>query len=357
MADQGARLRRAREAAGYSLTRMADLTHFTRAHLANVERGCRRATPDVIVSYERVLGDDMRRRHLITGIAAAAVAPAVVGSLLQRGFAAALAPRMSEDDWAARVEGYGRDYMSVGADTLRTRLATDLIVLQQQLDSPRLWAVAARTLTVYGKTVKGAHDAAGWYRLAAEAADRSGDPATRVWVRGRAALALGYEAAGLTTAERLASQALAIDASPTLGAVNAHMALAHVHAVRGRHADAGRELDAARRAFDVAGSSEQISDFAVPEWRFHTFTSMLLSRQGDERAVAAQDAADRTRPACLPRFATHIELHRGLMLARSGDRAGGVSYARAALDRLPAERHSLSLTLMMDEVTAAARAA
>ena len=88
----------------------------------------------------------------------------------------------------------------------------------------------------------------------------------------------------------------------------------------------------------------------MPEWRFHTFASMLLSRLGDPGAVDEQEAADRTRPAALPRFATHIELHRGLMLAKAGDRTGGVAYANAALAKLPPEKHSLSLRLMLAEI-------
>jgi hypothetical protein len=78
---------------------------------------------------------------------------------------------------------------------------------------------------------------------------------------------------------------------------------------------------------------------------------MLLSRLGDERRAAReQDAADRTRPPSLARFATHIELHRGLMLVRAGDVANGVDYARRAMARLPAERHSLTLRLLLTEV-------
>jgi hypothetical protein len=101
----------------------------------------------------------------------------------------------------------------------------------------------------------------------------------------------------------------------------------------------------------VAGSEEQISDYAVPEWRMHTFTSMLLSRMGDERgAVEAQDAADRARHKTLPRFATHIQMHRGLMMAKAGDARGGVAYARAAMAKLPVNRQSLTLRLLLDEV-------
>jgi hypothetical protein len=38
------------------------------------------------------------------------------------------------------------------------------------------------------------------------------------------------------------------------------------------------------------------------------------------------------------------------MLARAGDQAGGAAYARAALDRLPPERHSLTLRLLLAEI-------
>jgi hypothetical protein len=128
------------------------------------------------------------------------------------------------------------------------------------------------------------------------------------------------------------------------------MAQAHVAGVRGDRAAALDLLQEGRRVFDVAGSYEQVSDFAVPEWRMATFTSMLLSRLGDRSATDAQDWADRTRPETLPRFATHIEIHRGLMLAKSGDKAGGVAYARGALSKLPPAKHSQSLRLMLAEV-------
>ncbi|MFF8262706.1 hypothetical protein [Streptomyces virginiae] len=43
-------------------------------------------------------------------------------------------------------------------------------------------------------------------------------------------------------------------------------------------------------------------------------------------------------------------MHRGLMLARSGDVTGGIAYARAVLDALPLEKHGLTLRLLMTEV-------
>jgi hypothetical protein len=278
------------------------------------------------------------------------VAPAAVSELIRTGFAAALDGHAAPDEWQERAIAYGVDYMTFGAAEIQNRLARDLVVLQQHLEQPQLWGVAARLLTTFGKTASDRREAVGWYRLAAVAADRSGDLDTRIWVRGRSALALAYEAAELPTARQLVGEALALSDQPTLGRLNALVAKAHILGVRGDAKAALSTLDDARRVFDVAGSYEQISDFAVPEWRFHTFASMLLSRLGHPRATDEQDAADRTRPATLPRFATHIQLHRGLMVARAGDVKRGIEFARAALDKLPPERHSLSLRLMMAEV-------
>jgi transcriptional regulator with XRE-family HTH domain len=294
------------------------------------------------------------RRGFIAGVAGTAITPIVAADLIQSGFAAALRDRRpSAVEWQDKVIGYGRDYMSLGASDIQRRLASDLVILQQQLDEPELWSVAARLMTVYGKTIPGSDGskAVQWYRMAATAADRSGDTASRIWVRGRAALALGYEGACLPVADCFADQALGLSDKPSLGRLNALMAKAHVAAARNDRRTALELLGRSRRVFEVVGSHEQVSDFAVPEWRMAVFSSLLLARLGEERsALDAQDVAVRNLPDSLPRFATHIELHRGLMLARSGNRCEGVSYARAALARLPPERHSLTLRILLGEI-------
>ncbi|MFD8791479.1 hypothetical protein [Streptomyces vinaceus] len=77
---------------------------------------------------------------------------------------------------------------------------------------------------------------------------------------------------------------------------------------------------------------------------------------GEERAATeARDQARAELPASLPRFATHLELHCGLMPARSGDRAGGIAHATAAtaaMDALPPEKHSLTLRMLLSEIKA-----
>ncbi|WP_432000400.1 helix-turn-helix domain-containing protein [Streptomyces sioyaensis] len=299
--------------------------------------------------------DEVKRRTFLTDAAGAAIAPVVASDLLASGFAARLNGGPSADAWEAKLATYGTEYMSLGAADIQRRVSGELVVVQQQLDTPHLWSVASRLMTLYAKTFPGSDGAkaVSWYRMAAQAADESGDRDTRVWVRGRAAIALGYEGASLGVADVLADQAMAIGNKPSLGLLNAIMGKAHAAALRGDR-EAAMKLDSVgRRVFDKAASEGQTSDYAVPWWRMNVFRSLLLARLGDEKgAVEAQDQARAELPASLPRFATHLEMHRGLMLARAGDKAGGAAYARAALDKLPPEKHSLTLRMLMSEIEA-----
>lgn len=78
-----------------------------------------------------------------------------------------------------------------------------------------------------------------------------------MWVRGRAAIALGYEGASLGVADVLSDK-------PSLGLLNAIYGKAHAAALRGDRTTA-LDLDAqGRRIYDTAGSYEQTSDYAVP---------------------------------------------------------------------------------------------
>lgn len=134
--------------------------------------------------------------------------------------------------------------------------------------------------------------------------------------------------------------------------LNAVMGRAHVAALEGDLATAKRLYDDGQRIFDKAGTdTQEASDYAVPEWRMAVYTSLLLARMGDGAgAVKAQDIARRLLPESLPRFATHLDLHTALMLTRAGDRKAGLLYGQAALDRLPPEKQSITLKLLMREI-------
>ncbi|MGH3987035.1 MAG: helix-turn-helix domain-containing protein [Pseudonocardiaceae bacterium] len=365
----GAVIRELRQSLGWSQSRLAtelckvaNHATVTRENVSRWETGKRVPGPWWLrhlatvlqVPIEVLEQTGVDRRHFLTDVVGVSIAHLVVSDLIEHGFAAALhGGYPTADDWGQAVDTYGRDYMTSGAGEIQKRLAADLVVLQQQLDTPCLWAVSAKLATLYGKTFPGADGAKAltWYRHAATFADRSGDMDTRVWVRGRAAIALGYEGASLDAADRLAEQAIALDERPSLGRLNAVMGKAHVAAIRGDSGTAMRLLDEGRRVFDAAGSDGAESDYAVPWWRFNVFISLMAARLGEEHlAVQAQDEAARTLPESLPRFRTHLEMHRGLMLVRAGDRDGGTAYARAALDALPAKKHSLTLRMLMTEI-------
>jgi hypothetical protein len=130
------------------------------------------------------------------------------------------------------------------------------------------------------------------------------------------------------------------------------MGKAHAAAVARDNGTARDLLAWGRQIFDAAGSDDgEQSDYAVPWWRMNVFTSLLAARMGDEReAVEAQDAAMSSLPASMPRFVTHLELHRGLMLARAGNHAGGVACARGAMAALPPQKHSLTLRMLLAEI-------
>ncbi len=365
----GAVIRDLRESLGWSQSRLAtalctvaDRETVTRETVSRWETGKRTPGPwwlrhlatvlQVPIEILEQAGVD--RRHFLTGVAGATIAPLVASDLIEHGFATALhGSYPSIDDWDQAVDTYGHDYMTSGAGEIQKRLAGDLVVLQQQLGTPRLWAVGAKLATLYGKTFPGSDGAKAltWYRHAAAFADRSGDKATQVWVRGRAAIALGYEGASLDAVDQLAGQAVALDERPSLGRLNAIMGKAHVAAIRGDSLTAVAQVDDGRRVFDAAGSDDAESDYAVPWWRFNVFISLMAARLGEvHMALQAQDEAARTLPESMPRFRTHLEMHRGLMLVRAGDREGGTTYAQTALDALPIEKHSLTLRMLMTEI-------
>ncbi|MGQ0840774.1 helix-turn-helix domain-containing protein [Actinokineospora sp.] len=367
----GVLVRDLRSAMGWSQARLAEElcdvsghSTATREDVSRWERGKRTPGPYWLAHLATVLevprqvleGAKVDRRGFISSMAATAIAPVIVSDLIAHGFDAAIrAGGPDTEEWRERLATYGFDYMTEGAGEMQRRLAGDLVVAQQQLDTPRMWDIVAKLMTLFAKTFPGSDGskAVTWYRNAIIAADRSENVEARVWVRGRAAIALGYEGASLGIADMLAEQALQISDKPSIGRLNALMGKAHAAALRGDMDAARNLLTEGRRVFDQAGSGDEATDYAVPYWRMNVFMSLLFARLGDETgAERAQETAREHLPVTLPRFKTHLDLHRGLMMVRAGDRPGGVEYGEAALAALPPERHSLTLRMLMNEIRA-----
>jgi transcriptional regulator with XRE-family HTH domain len=163
----GAAIRELRESLGWSQSRLAAAlckisSHatVTRENISRWESGkripgawwLRHLATALQVPIEILEQAGVNRRRFITTAAGASVAPLVASDLVEHGFAAALRSRYpSVDDWTQAVASYGRDYMTSGASEIQKRLAADLIVLQQQLDTAALWSVGAKLATLYGK--------------------------------------------------------------------------------------------------------------------------------------------------------------------------------------------------------------
>jgi hypothetical protein len=136
MSELGKTLRSARELAGLSLTGMARRTGYSRSYLGNVETGAKPVTPDVIRSYEKVLGDDsMHRRNLFGGMAGAFVV-AGIGVAGHDGAAAAAVPAGSVDqelatDLVRDIMSQRKMYLSSVVTSHETDRAIGAVVARQ----------------------------------------------------------------------------------------------------------------------------------------------------------------------------------------------------------------------------------
>ncbi|MEG8181242.1 helix-turn-helix transcriptional regulator [Nocardia terpenica] len=354
----GEMLKAARLEARLSLREMARRIPLDKGYLSRIEKG---TTPPawIIDRYEDELGMDISRRTLLGSLAAGVVVPGVVTDAVRRMFEEDAVP-LTLDRWVERVERHAADCLTIGAAEMQQRIAADLIAIRPQLIDPRLWGVAARLMVLHGAPLTDVADGAKtarWYRAAVTAADRSLDMPTRVWVRGRSALAMAHPTAALSACRTHATDAALMSDTPSVGRLMALVSLANVHALDGNAPAARRALDDARTVFDLVGTTDAVSDYTMPEWRMYVDTSLVLSRLGDHDADAVQADATRLMPDRFARFATHLKIHRGLTLAKSGDRTEGIDHARKALAQLPADRHSVALRRLYNEVSTASAAA
>ncbi|MFY1669988.1 helix-turn-helix domain-containing protein [Plantactinospora sp. WMMB334] len=344
-----------REAAGMSLAALATRTHFSKAAIGHVETGVRSLSPELAAACDRALGtaplltvlialtgedQAMRRRALLTTLTAAAGVAGLAGAVaVAELIRAGLVDAAGEvEDWGQVVADYSRRLVTDPSPAYGAALLGQVMLAKQEIVSrgatPDLLRAAGLLTQLYGlwrgnqDDVSGAH---GWYRTAVLLADRSGDTASQVFVRARTASRGIFEGYTLWETSAKAGEALAISDRPSLGALEAHSALVHVHAL-------AEDLPAGRRALggmlDVA---ERLPDTGPdgPLARTVSFQHYLEARIGEPAAADQtwQTAEPILRP--VPVWWREAQVYYGLALVRRGDVADGIGYGLAAAQALP----------------------
>ena len=294
-----------------------------------------------------------RRGFLQTGM----LVPAVVLELSRLGLGDAMAARseVSADDWAEIVTEHGYGYMTTRPDVLLEQLMVDVLAIQYAVDgepddsrrardmrrcAALLAALTAMTVANLGQLREGRR----WWRTARTLADKSTDPATQAWVRGREIVRAMYEQRPigmiLTMTETFEGELTGApqDAMPEfLGGKAQALALA------GRTDEAAAMLPhfiTVCEGLPARITTQGASVFGWSPDRQKFTESFVHSFLGNyEKAAAAQDAAVALYPKTYARGPAQIELQRSLCLARTGDAAGAARHALAVLEQLPAADH------------------
>ncbi|MET8366248.1 helix-turn-helix transcriptional regulator [Micromonospora sp. NPDC005194] len=381
----GQLLRRHRESAGLSLRQLGSLIHFQYSHIAQVERGGRRATDALATACDRALGadgalveayrtdragaTDMHRRTMLRAMTALAAAPAVAPlaglEALRHGLGDAVTP--DHDEWEQIVADYGHSYYRQARPALMAQLGADLTVLQHQLAADtgtrrpgllraasRLSVIVALSLVASGQTVLGRR----WWRTAHRVADESGDTDTRVLVRAWNVVNGCYDGRQPSAVVALSDEAL-----PLLGrrATSAACGLlagrSQALSLAGRHAEAVatvRQLADLAQQLPAAIVDDVESLWGWPEHRLHHTESWVYTHGGRlVDAEAAQERALDLYPASQARLRAQVQLHQAARLIRGGHVPDGLRYAADTLDALPVELHNHLLRSVAAQVTAA----
>lgn len=357
--DIGTVVRSLRVAAGLTLAALAARTHVSLPAIGHLETGTRRPTPDLVAACDQVFGTApllstlleldgeghaVRRRALLTTLGAATGLTGLDGALavadlLRHGL---LEQAGEVEDWDAVVVDFSRRLVTDPSQAYGTALLSQLMIARQQMidrghtpDRLRASGYLGHLYGLWQGNQGRIPDAHGWYRASAVLADRSGDASAQVFVRARTASRAIFE--GFTVGEVLdgAASALAISDRPSLGALEAHSARVHVHALTG-------DLRAGRSSVaDMIGVAEALPDSpAGPIARTVSFRHYLESRAGT-RADADRawvEAEPILRP--VPVWWLEARVYQGRALVYDGDVAEGVNYALEAVKQLSVDiRH------------------
>jgi transcriptional regulator with XRE-family HTH domain len=370
----GEELRRLRQAAGLSLRSLAERVAFDYSYLAQVERGSRPGSAKLAQQCDEALGTGTKLARLfsrsrdvpetpprravlqaMTVLAGGVGTPLASLEATRQGLAAALGDVPDADEWEAIVATHAREYFTVAPADLLPELSADLLVLQRQLGARKgrntalarsagqLGVIQAMTLAGLGQ-----RRAAGrWWQTARSAADLSGDPETRAWVRGWAAVNGLYEHRPMPQVLGLIEEALSITKRPCAGVAQALAGRAQAMSLVGDAEAAGialRELAALTERMPAAVLADDQSLFGWPEYRLRHTESYTYSRLGETAAAyVAQDRCFDLYPPELAREQAKVQLHRARCMVIDGDIGEGIGYAMCVLIELPERFHNQML--------------
>lgn len=339
--DLAARLRAARDTAGYSLARMAALTHFSKSYLGLVETGRRPVTAAIIDAYEQVLGapigtagdpvrlahewllgDPPTTRHLAAGRR--------IGDRLVRDLAARVIQLRHLDD----TTGNTRLLPVVIAELDHaTALAHDAAYPERT--GRRLWVVVGELAQLAGWVASDA----GQYRRAQQLYQSGVGAAEAAGDRALGAQLLSCLAYQIATVGRR-QDALLVARSAVKGAVGATPLVRAMLADRLAWAAARvHDPDATNRALDAADDAyaRHTGGVAEPEWVYwldRIEMDIMAARCLIELGTPdqAEPLLTRALAGYHPGHHREIALYR-TWLAEGHARRGDLDAARAVLDQ------------------------
>jgi len=357
----GAALRALRHARGLSTRALARLANCSPAAVGHAETGARLPSPELAGALDQALGsapllvtllnahpgdDDVDRRTLLGQVIAvggltAAAGPGALADTVHDELSSALDGH-DEQPWDAVVARHSRTIINTPAPALEVHVLADLALARQGVargdrDATR---AAAHLALLYGQCRADRADpgtAARWYDIAVKAADKAADTTAAVFIRARQAVRLNYEGGPDQALFGAAQHGLALSATPSIGALECHVALAAASARRG---DAEQARASMQAYTDLAGQVDADAETGFdPVARVLYSRTYVLSRVGD--LVELDRACQAAQAGALPAiWAAQARLNLAYGLARAGDGTEGVRQAAAVVTQMPRQHRT-----------------
>jgi hypothetical protein len=298
-----------------------------------------------LLDADEAEGDEMRRRVIVGQLAAVAGLGAMNGpgevANAVRAELIAAAEGIADEDWSAVVAQRSRQILNTPAPDLEMRILADLALASQGLRNRNHDAIraASHLALLQGQCHAdrgNAQSAQDWYKTSAALADRCGDSHLAIYVRGRQAVRLVYESGSIPVVTDVSASGLALSSSPSLGAVECHVAMANAYA----RVESRKALESMTAAVEMAISLPDGAGLLANEAGFDPLRRALhhrayvLSRVGS--VAETQAACDDAEAAGMSTvWHTQLRLYLAYRLVSDGDVVEGINQAAEAVDAVP----------------------